>query len=59
MPTLKPYTKAIFAALSTLIASLLLVVDGGVTLREALGVAAAVLATTGGVYGLKNTPEGA
>ena len=52
----KPYVKSIYAALSTLLASLLLVVDGGVTLEEGLGVAAAVLVTTGGVFGLRNEP---
>ncbi len=51
-----PYAKAIYAAASSLIASLLLVIDGGITFEEWLGVAAAVLAVTVGVFGLRNDP---
>ena len=48
------YAKAIYAAVSTAIASLIIVVDGGITTREWLEVAAAVVAVTGGVYGIPN-----
>ena len=56
MNAASPYVKAIYAATSSLVASLLLVIDGGITIEEWLGVAAAVLVTTGGVFGLTNTP---
>jgi len=51
-----PYMKAAYAAVSTLIASLILVVPDGLTLVEGLSVAASVVAVTGGVYGLRNEP---
>lgn len=50
----KLYLKAIWAALSSLIASLGLVASDGITLTEGLGVAGAVVAITGGVFGFTN-----
>ncbi len=52
----KYFVKAIYAFLSSLVASLGLVAEGGITLVEALGVAGAVIAITGGVLGLTNEP---
>ncbi len=51
---MSPFAKAIYAAVSTLITSLLLVVSEGITLQEGLGVAGAIVAVTGGVFGLRN-----
>lgn len=50
------YRKAIFAAVSTLLSSLILVLPDGVTPTEGLGVALAVVGVVGGVYGLSNEP---
>lgn len=52
----KVYIKTIYAFFSSLIANLALVIEGGITAKEALGVAAAVLVVTGGVYGFPNDP---
>lgn len=51
-----PYAKAIYAFVSTFISSLLLVVDDGISTNEWLMVAGAVVAVTGGVFGLRNEP---
>jgi len=52
----KPYIKAIFAALSTLLGGLSVAALDGLTLVECLGVAATVVTVTGGVFGLTNAP---
>lgn len=52
-----PYTKSIFAVLSALVAALLIVIDNGITAREALEVVAATLAIGSAVFlAPRNTP---
>ena len=50
------FTKAIFAALSTLLGGLSVAALDGLTLVEGLGVAATVVTVVGGVFGLRNEP---
>lgn len=50
------YTKAIYAAISTLLTGLAVAAVDGLTLVETTGVAASVVIVVGGVYGLTNAP---